>query len=131
MVTEITKGVRVSVETFYQEDYSNPIEGEFIFAYRVTIENASEHTIQLMRRHWFIYDSSNAPGVLREVEGEGVVGQQPTLEPMQVYQYVSGCNLKSEMGRMYGTYTMQRSTDGKLFEVVIPEFELQATPKLN
>lgn len=131
MVTEITKGVRVSVETFYQDDYSNPMEGEFIFAYRVTIENASESTIQLMSRHWYIYDSSNAPGVFREVEGEGVVGQQPTLEPMQVYQYVSGCNLKSEMGRMFGTYTMQRSTDGKLFEVTIPEFELHATPKMN
>lgn len=131
MVTEITKGVRVSVETFYQDDYSNPLESEYIFAYRVTIENASEHTIKLLGRHWFIYDSCSAPGVFREVEGEGVVGQQPTLEPMQTYQYVSGCNLKSEFGRMFGNYTMQRVTDGKLFEVIIPEFELQATPKLN
>ena len=131
MVTEITKGIRVSVETFYQEDYSNPMSGEYIFAYRVTIENSSEHTVKLLSRHWYIYDSAYAPGELREVQGEGVVGQQPVLEPMQTYQYVSGCNLKSEFGRMHGTYTLERTTDGQLFDVLIPEFELQATPKLN
>lgn len=131
MVTEITKGVRVSVETFYQDDYSNPVAGEFIFAYRVTIENASEHTLKLLGRHWYIYDTALPPGTFREVEGEGVVGQQPVLAPMQTYQYVSGCNLKSEIGRMHGTYTMERVGDSKLLEVIIPEFELVATLKLN
>lgn len=131
MVTEITKGVRVSVETFYQEDYSNPMASEFIFAYRVTIENASEHTLKLIARHWYIYDTALPPGTFREVEGEGVVGQQPVLAPSQTYQYVSGCNLKSEIGRMHGTYTMECVNDGKLFEVVIPEFELVADLKLN
>lgn len=131
MVTEITQGIKVSVETFYQEDYSNPIGKEYIFAYRVTIENSGEHAVKLLSRHWYIYDSADAPGVYREVEGEGVVGHQPTLLAEDTYQYVSGCNLKSEFGRMFGTYRMQRIEDGKLFDVLIPEFELEATPKLN
>lgn len=130
MVTEITRGVRVSVESFYQDDYSNPLDSEFIFAYRVTIENSSESTIRLLRRHWFIYDAYGT-GEYREVEGDGVVGQQPTLDPMAQYQYVSGCNLKSELGRMHGVYEFERISDGRIFEVLIPEFELIATPKLN
>jgi ApaG protein len=128
MVTEITKGVKVCVETFYQNEYSNPLNNEFMFAYRVTIENSGEHTIKLISRHWHIFDSI---GDYREVEGDGVVGQQPTLEPGASHQYVSGCNLRSEIGRMYGTYEMQRIDDGKLFEVAIPEFQLYAPPKLN
>jgi ApaG protein len=128
MVTEITKGVKVCVETFYQNEYSNPLNNEFMFAYRVTIENSSENAIKLISRHWHIFDSI---GDYREVEGDGVVGQQPTLEPGASYQYVSGCNLRSEIGRMFGTYEMQRIDDGKLFEVAIPEFSLYAPPKLN
>jgi len=128
MVTEITKGVKVCVETFYQSEYSNPLNNEFMFAYRVTIENASEHTIKLISRHWYIFDSVSD---YREVEGDGVVGQQPVLEPGASYQYVSGCNLRSEIGRMNGTYEMERIDDGKLFHVTIPEFQLYASPKLN
>ena len=128
MLTHVSNGVRVSVETFYQPEYSQPMNHEFMFAYRITISNESEYTVKLLRRHWSVYDSN---GVIREVEGEGVVGQQPVLEPNQTHQYVSGSHLRTEMGKMNGFYTMERIIDGKIFQVVIPEFQLLAPFKLN
>ena len=128
MQTAITRGVKVSVETFYQPDYSNPKQQEYMFAYRITITNQSEHAIQLLRRHWFIVDSFLET---KEVEGEGVVGEQPVIEPGFTYQYISGSNLRTEIGKMYGTYLMQRLRDGKIFYVTIPEFVLESTLKLN
>lgn len=128
MVTQTTQGVKISVESFFQQDYSNPLNWEYMFAYRITIENTSNHTIKLLKRHWNIFDSI---GEFKEVEGVGVVGKQPTLKPGEQHQYVSGCSLKSEIGRMHGEYLMQRIEDGKLFKVSIPEFELVAPLKLN
>ena len=128
MVTEITQGIKVSVETEYQPAYSSPSQFHFVFTYRITIENQSEYTIQLMRRHWHIYD---AGFLMREVEGEGVVGQQPVLEPGQSHHYVSGCNLKSGLGKMLGTYTMERIIDGSRVQVNIPEFTMVAPLRLN
>jgi ApaG protein len=128
METATTRGVKVSVETFYQPDYSNPMLEEFMFAYRITISNLGAHAIKLLKRHWIIVD---AFGVNREVEGEGVVGQQPILAPGESYQYISGCNLKTEVGKMHGTYLMQRLSDGKMFYVNIPVFKLIASMKLN
>ena len=128
MVTKITDGVSVSVFTEYQQEYSSPLRAHYVFTYRILIENHSEHTVKLLRRHWFIYDAN---ALMREVEGEGVVGQQPTLEPGASHEYVSGCNLKTEMGKMKGTYLMERVVDGKQFTVVIPEFMLIAPFKLN
>ncbi len=126
MVTAISHGVKVSVETFFQEDFSD--RGIHVFAYRITIENKSEFTVRLMRRHWHIYE---ATGLWREVEGEGVVGEQPELEPGHLHQYVSGCNLGSPVGKMFGTYLMERKTDGVEFEVTIPEFYMVAPFLLN
>ena len=128
MVTEITDGVKVSVETIYQPEYSNPANEHFMFAYRVNIENLSEYTVQLMRRHWDIFDSN---GTRREVDGEGVVGEQPVIEPGDMHEYVSGCNLKTDMGSMKGRYEMKRVVDGAVFDVMIPEFFLIAPFKLN
>ena len=128
MVTEITKGVKVSVETEYQPEYSSPRQFHYVFTYRITIENQSEHTVQLLGRHWFIHDAGN---LFREVEGEGVVGQQPVIEPGQSHQYVSGCNLKSGLGKMNGTYLMERILDGKKFDVTIPEFHMIVPFRLN
>jgi ApaG protein len=128
MISKITEGVRVSIETNYQQEYSSPMQAHYVFTYRINIENYSEYTIRLLRRHWFIYDAN---GLIREVEGEGVVGQQPTLEPGTSHDYVSGCNLQTEMGKMRGTYLMERIVDGKQFSVVIPEFMLIAPFKLN
>ena len=128
MIAEITKGVKVSVETEYQPSYSSPSQYHYVFTYRITIENQTEFTIQLMRRHWNIHDAGFNQ---REVEGDGVVGQQPVLEPGQTHQYVSGCNLKSGIGKMVGTYEMERIVDGSKFEVNIPEFIMVAPLRLN
>jgi ApaG protein len=121
MTSLITEGVKVCVETFYQRDYSNPLQSEFMFAYRITLENHNSFPVKLHRRHWHIFDSN---GSYREVEGEGVVGVQPTLQPGENYQYVSGCNLRSEMGRMNGTYEMENMHAKKMFTVSIPAFEM-------
>lgn len=128
MVAQITEGVKVSVETTYQPEYSNPANEHFMFAYKIQIENLSDYSVQLLRRHWLIFDSN---GTKREVEGEGVVGLQPIIEPGQNYEYVSGCNLKTDMGTMQGTYQMKRLVDDELFDVLIPNFNLVAPFKLN
>lgn len=128
MVTAITEGVKVSVETVYQPEYSNPANEHFMFAYRVEISNLTDYSIQLLRRQWFIFDSNNS---IREVEGEGVVGLQPVLEPGESHSYVSGCNLKSDIGSMRGNFTMQNLVQETLFKVEIPEFQLVVPYKLN
>ncbi len=128
MVTKITEGVKISVETIYQPEYSNPANEHFMFAYRVNIENMTENNVQLLNRHWHIFDSS---GTKREVEGEGVVGLQPIIEPGDNHEYVSGCNLKTDMGSMKGSYEMKRIVDGFKFRVNIPEFYLIAPYKMN
>ncbi|HUR09966.1 MAG TPA: Co2+/Mg2+ efflux protein ApaG [Flavitalea sp.] len=128
MVSKISDGVEISVETYYQPDYSNPVSGEYMFAYRITIENHNKYPVKLLRRHWYIVDSN---GSTREVEGEGVVGVQPSIEPADRYQYVSGCNLRTEMGKMYGTYTMENLHNKLQFEVNIPLFEMIVPFKLN
>jgi ApaG protein len=128
MTSLISEGVQVSVETFYQQDYSNPQNAEYMFAYRITLENHNSFAVKLHRRHWNIFDSN---GEHREVEGEGVVGIQPTLQPGETYQYVSGCNLRSEMGKMYGSYQMENLHSKKMFDVQIPSFEMMAPFKGN
>ncbi|SET00847.1 Co2+/Mg2+ efflux protein ApaG [Hymenobacter actinosclerus] len=128
MNTTTTQGVTVSVTTNYLPDYSSPGQEHYVFAYKIDIRNNSEYTVKLLRRHWFI---SDANGVVREVEGEGVVGQQPVLEPGESHQYVSGCNLKSGVGKMSGTYQMERVMDGSEFDVEIPEFTLIVPYRLN
>lgn len=128
MVSLISEGVEVSVETFYQQDYSNPMQSEYMFAYRISIENHNSFPVKLHRRHWHIFDSN---GSHREVEGEGVVGVQPVLSPGEKYQYVSGCNLKTEMGKMHGTYQMENLNSKQLFDVNIPAFEMFVPFKNN
>jgi ApaG protein len=127
METLTTNGITISVETFYQAEHSRPLEQKHIFAYRITIENHSLHTVQLLRRHWHIYDSN---GQVREVEGEGVVGQQPVLLPNDMHQYTSWCPLMTEIGKMSGAFLMQRE-DGALFDARVPEFMLVAPHKGN
>lgn len=124
----ITEGVQVSVETFYQPDYSNPVQSEYMFAYRITLENHNSFAVKLLRRHWEIFDSN---GSHREVEGEGVVGIQPVIEPGESYQYVSGCNLRTEMGKMKGSYQMENCYNQRQFQVSIPSFEMIVPMKNN
>lgn len=128
MVTAITQGIKISVDTVYQDEYSNPEKEHFMFAYQITIENLSDYAIQLMRRQWIIFDSN---GTQREVEGEGVVGAQPVILAGDSYSYVSGCNLNTEIGSMKGKYQMQRMEDHTELTVAIPEFQLIVPYKLN
>lgn len=123
MVTATTNGIEVSVEVTYQAEFSSPMQHHYVFTYKVTIQNKSSQTVQLLRRKWEIADAAE---ITKTVEGEGVVGQQPILEPGQSHSYVSGCNLKSGLGKMVGTYYMQKLFDGKIMEVKVPEFQLIA-----
>ncbi len=128
MISKISEGIEVSIETFYQKDYSNPLQNEYMFAYRITIENHNSFPVQLLRRYWEVFDSNTEQ---RVVEGEGVVGVQPLIMPGKNYQYVSGCHLKSEMGKMQGYYTMENVENKSSIHVNIPAFKLVAPVKLN
>ena len=125
---QVTEGVSVTVECFFQPAQSNPIKNEYLFAYRVTIENLSARPVKLLRRHWHIIEGT---GNYREVEGEGVVGLQPVISPGGSHQYVSACSLHSDMGKMYGTFQMENLFDNRLIRVNIPEFQMVAPFKLN
>ncbi len=128
MVSKLTDGVTISVETFYQPEHSNAQIHEYMFAYRITIENKNAFPVKLLSRHWHIFDSD---GITREVEGEGVVGVQPEINSGEQYQYISGCNLKTEIGKMYGTYLMENTYNKKRFTVNIPVFDMVVPEKLN
>ena len=128
MISKISEGVTVSVETFYQPEYSNPVNSEYMFAYRITLENNNTFPVQLLRRHWYIFDSTSEH---REVEGEGVIGIQPVINSGEKYQYVSGCNLRSEMGKMHGLYFMENFHNKQTFIINIPSFEMIVPTKLN
>lgn len=128
METLITSGVEVNVETFYQQGYSNPMHNDFMFAYHITLFNHNSFTIQLLRRRWEI---TNAHGEATIVEGDGVVGRQPVLYPGDSYQYVSGSNIKTTIGKMEGTYVFENKETGKEFEVKIPMFKLVVPFVLN
>ena len=93
MVKQVTHGVEISVQTSFLPGESSIKHGHYFFMYEITIENKNEYAVQLLSRHWHIYDSN---GDYREVKGEGVIGEQPVIEPGQRYTYRSGCNLASE-----------------------------------
>jgi ApaG protein len=128
MSSIITSGVKVIVESFYQSDYSNPLSGEYMFAYRITIENHNPFSVRLLRRHWHIFDSS---GAFKDVDGEGVVGVQPVIHSGEYYQYMSGCNLQTEIGRMEGYYILENLNNMQQFKAAIPAFALIAPFKYN
>lgn len=123
MVTAITEGIRVSIEAAYQAEFSSPHQQHYVFTYKANIENHSNISVQLLRRKWEIFDAGRH---MKLVEGDGVVGQQPILEPGHAHQYISGCNLKSGLGKMKGYYYMEKLVDGKIIEIEIPEFQLIA-----
>lgn len=128
MVTQITEGVKISVENTYQKEYSNPEKEHYMFAYHISIENLSTESIQLISRRWKIFDSN---GEYRVVEGEGVVGLQPVIKPGAFHAYTSGCNLQTDIGYMEGEFQMIREMDGFVFEVEIPRFTLEVNYRLN
>ena len=112
----------MAVQPSFLDDQSDPTEGQFLWAYTVTIENHGPDTVQLMSRHWHITDGE---GHTQEVRGPGVVGAQPVLAPGQSFQYTSGCPLPTASGYMTGRYQMQ-SASGEAFEAEIPAFILES-----
>ena len=115
-----TRGVTVRVVVSYLADQSQPTDGRWAWAYHVRIENEGEGQVQLLSRHWLIRDGN---GVLHEVKGDGVIGEQPVIEPGGAYDYVSACPLGTRNGSMEGSYQMV-AEDGGTFDAVIPRFEL-------
>lgn len=120
--SETTRNIRVSVEPVFLPDRSDPTAGRFIWAYHVRIENAGPETVRLMTRHWRIVD---ATGRTHEVRGPGVVGEQPTLKPGEVFEYTSGTPLSAPSGIMAGSYGMETG-GGESFDVTIPAFSLDS-----
>jgi ApaG protein len=119
---EITRDIKIAVEPDFLEDQSEPDENRYLWSYRVTIENKSKSAVQLLSRYWRITD---ARGRIREIRGEGVIGEQPVIAPGRAYEYTSGAPLETASGFMTGTYHMRAST-GESFEVGIPMFALES-----
>ena len=118
-----TRGVRVTVRSFYLADQSQPDEGRYVWAYRVWIENQGTETVQLLKRTWEITD---ATGRTQQVHGDGVVGEQPRLGPGEHFEYTSGTPLRTPSGFMVGTYHMITSATGENFDVAVPAFSLDS-----
>jgi ApaG protein len=116
----MSNGIRVTVRPSYAPEYSDPGDGRYVFVYRIRIENVSDRTAQLIWRHWHIHDPVAGDS---EVEGEGVVGQQPVLAPGDAHEYESFCALRGQSGHMEGWYEFTRS-DGSSFRAEIPRFNL-------
>ncbi len=121
--SKITRNVRITVRSFYLEDQSQPEENHYVWAYRVKIENRGREPVQLLRRTWQITD---ARGRTQHVNGAGVVGEQPLLEPGESFEYTSGTPLETPSGFMVGAYHMVVPSSGENFDVAIPAFSLDS-----
>lgn len=117
-----TNGVTVRVSVTYLPEQSEPARGRWFWAYHIRLENEGGRPVQLLTRHWIITDGR---GARHSVEGEGVVGEQPLIEPGGSFDYVSGCPLATPSGAMQGSYRMV-DEDGRTFDVEIPRFALLA-----
>ncbi|MFQ5349243.1 MAG: Co2+/Mg2+ efflux protein ApaG [Thermoanaerobaculia bacterium] len=119
----ITRNIRVLVVPRFDPHRSRPTDGQWFFLYTVTIENLGEETVQLRSRHWVITD---AAGRVEEVRGPGVVGEQPLLAPGDSFSYTSGCPLRTDAGKMEGSYQMVNAATGEGFDIQIAPFTLCA-----
>jgi len=120
--SETTRSIEVTVQPSYLEDQSSPEEQHFVWAYHVQIANHGSEKVQLLNRHWRITDGR---GTTQEVQGPGVVGEQPVLPPGGSFRYTSGCPLTTPSGIMQGRYQMQKD-DGERFWINIPAFSLDS-----
>lgn len=116
----VTRGVRVSVKARFSQARSEPLRNMWFFLYTIEITNESSDTVQLISRHWTITDADK---IVEEVRGLGVIGQQPTLNPGESFEYTSGCPLKTPFGTMHGTYQMV-TTEGDRFDATVAPFTL-------
>lgn len=127
MIHPLAKKIIVSVDAEYDTRHSYPEKSKYVFRYKVHIHNNNAVAVQLLSRQWSIFDSS---GIVKEIEGEGVIGKQPIIEPGNSYFYESWAPLKTPMGKMWGHYIF-KAEQVVDFEVEIPAFLLEASFKLN
>lgn len=120
MYSAITREIRVQVEPIYLDDQSEPDNAQYVWAYRVQIENEGTETVQLLTRYWHITDGM---GRVQEVRGAGVIGEQPVLNPGESYEYTSGTPLPTPSGIMKGSYQMS-TPSGEKFDIEVPAFSL-------
>jgi ApaG protein len=128
MVTQITRGIQISVLTDFEGTYYKNHKLHFAFRYHITIKNYSKDSVQLLARHWEVIDALNQVEI---IDGEGVVGKKPIIKPSDSYQYSSGTLLCSSFGAMQGFFSMINFTTAKSFEVAIPKFCLSVPFALN
>ncbi len=128
MFVKTTHDICVSALPLYLEDQSDPKEEHFVWAYTIHVENHGDKTVQLINRHWEVTDSH---GQTQHVDGAGVVGEQPTLEPGQGFQYTSGTVLATASGYMVGSYEMEDKASGARFMVEIPAFSLDSPHQVS
>ncbi len=128
MVSQITRGIKISVLTSFEGTYFKNYKIHFAFTYHISIENQSKDSVQLNLRHWEIYDALNNTEI---IDGEGVIGKKPVIKPGENYTYSSGCLLSSPIGAMKGHFNMVNFTTTKSFKVEIPAFKLSAPFAIN
>lgn len=128
MITQVTKGIKVSVRTSFEGTFFKNYKMHYAFGYTITIENQSKNAVQLLARHWDILDSLKE---METVDGEGVIGKKPVIQPGRSHTYSSGCLLASPIGAMKGFYGMVNLMSGESFEVEIPTFKFSAPFALN
>ena len=130
MYSKTTEKISITVNPYFLEDQSEPDDQHYVWAYQVTIDNQSKERVQLINRYWKIIDSN---GTKQEVSGQGVVGEQPVLNPGEKFEYTSGTPLSTPSGFMEGHYEME-TIEGVKFEAYIPQFSLDSpftSKKLN
>ena len=127
MTDSSLNNINVNVETRYLEEQSNPDNNYYVFAYTITIQNLGKQQAQLLTRHWVITDANHK---VQEVRGDGVVGEQPVLDPGEQFVYTSGTMIETSVGTMKGSYQM-RAQDGSRFDAIIDEFVLSAPRVLH
>jgi len=128
MVQQVTQGIKVMVQTRFEGSFPQGEQLHYAFAYTITIENQSKDTVQLTSRRWEIKDALNH---IEVVEGEGVIGKKPVIQPGESHTYSSGCILTAPFGSMQGHYNMVNFTNTKKFRVSIPLFKLSAPFAIN
>ena len=128
MIQQVTKGIKISVETRFEGKFYKDFQLKYAFAYQITIENQSNDSVQLKSRFWEIKDALSE---IEYVSGEGVIGKKPVLKPGESHTYQSGCLLTAPIGSMSGYYNMINFTTTNEFQVRIPPFRLAATFALN
>ena len=125
---DILDNIKIDVKAFFLDNKSDIGRSLYFFMYKVTISNQTNKTLQLLRRHWHIYDAN---GNVQTIKGEGVIGEQPVMIPNTSFQYNSFCPIKTEFGKMSGFYIFEEKETGDLFKGIIPEFLLVVPTRIN